>query len=548
MATDKKFLITYDSGDGIYRFFSEDKAGYQLALSAFGVRELEPITLETEDIFYIREITDTGLKTVVLDVNVPEPDEGAESVVIELEDIKDYIVDYSVDNSFVMIDEEVVLNALSVEGGRAKITLVAPIPESIRVQLSYYSAIPLKKDVSYNLTINEEELSILCQIRNEDTCYLGDWNYFMGDDSPEEPSSEIIVIEASEHSKDISDSVNTVITYSDNGKQYKITFGEKQEDETFTSSEYILSAKELVMSETSAGSAAYVGNLSLYKDDLENTGEPFCIITIEHEAAEEEVIDSPYETWLFVEELTEPQEREYSLLIEDFNLIIIPELAGAALVSFGRKETENDKTVLKDNYGIGINSSDNGLTLPERAISLFETELDNNNENKIKFSYRGILGTLPDTSLMGNSVNSKIYPNMAKTQGIYTDNMYIGNKDQYVAFYKEKNTGEPRLDVKGTLYVGDDTLDKIVKIQDGSILLGDSNGFHILIDGDKSHTNTYGLGFYEINERVAYVNEQKLYIPYTVVLEGMDVGDKKWRWELQPDTENLTLKWLGGDE
>ena len=447
-----------------------------------------------------------------------------------------------------MIDEEVVLNALSVEGGRAKITLVAPIPESVRVQLSYYSAIPLEKDVSYNLTINEEELSIQCQVRNEDIYYLGDWNYFMGDDSSEEPSSETVIIEAGGYSKDISDAVNTVITYSDNGKQYKITFGEKQEGETFTLVEYMLLAKELVMSETPTGSAAYVGNLSLYKDDSENTGEPFCIITIEHGAAEGEVIDSPYETWLFVEELTEPQEREYSLLIEDFNLIIISELAGAALVSFGRKETENGETVLKDNYGIGINSSDNGLTLPERAISLFEAEFDNNNENKIKFSYRGILGTLPDTSLMGDSVNSKIYPNMAKTQGIYTDNMYIGNKDQYVAFYKEKNTGEPRLDVKGTLYVGDDTLDKIVKIQDGSILLGDSNGFHILIDGDKSHINTYGLGFYEINERVAYVNEQKLYIPYTVVLEGMDVGDKKWRWELQPDTENLTLKWMGGDE
>ena len=78
MATDKKFLITYDSVDGIYRFFSEDKAGYQLALSAFGVRELEPITLEAEDIFYIREITDTSLKTVVLDVSVPEPSEGTE--------------------------------------------------------------------------------------------------------------------------------------------------------------------------------------------------------------------------------------------------------------------------------------------------------------------------------------------------------------------------------------------------------------------------------------------------------------------------------------
>jgi hypothetical protein len=46
---------------------------------------------------------------------------------------------------------------------------------------------------------------------------------------------------------------------------------------------------------------------------------------------------------------------------------------------------------------------------------------------------------------------------------------------------------------------------------------------------------------------VAYVNGNQLYIPYTVVLNAMQVGEEGgdcWEWVLQ-DNGNLTLKWIG---
>ena len=104
---------------------------------------------------------------------------------------------------------------------------------------------------------------------------------------------------------------------------------------------------------------------------------------------------------------------------------------------------ESGKTYYKEwyqkginNYGIGINSSDNYINLPPRAISLFETIVNHNQDPKVSYRYRGILGTLP---VMNSGVDRSVYQHMENTQGIYTDNMYIGDDSQYVAFYEDGN-------------------------------------------------------------------------------------------------------------
>ena len=109
---------------------------------------------------------------------------------------------------------------------------------------------------------------------------------------------------------------------------------------------------------------------------------------------------------------------------------------------------DSEKTYYKEayengryNYGIGINSSDNYVNLPARAISLFETTIHPEDTTKVTYNYRGILGTLPTMSDSGG--DAQVAPfynqNMAGTQGIYTDNMYIGDESQYVAFYEDGN-------------------------------------------------------------------------------------------------------------
>ena len=116
----------------------------------------------------------------------------------------------------------------------------------------------------------------------------------------------------------------------------------------------------------------------------------------------------------------------------------VSDLIGGALVDMGNKEEDPiTHKVGTSNYGIGINSSDNTVNLPARAISLFETVIDETQEPKITYNYRGILGTLPT---MSSDKISPIYSAyMEGKQGIYTDNMYIGDKDQYIAFYKDSN-------------------------------------------------------------------------------------------------------------
>ncbi len=115
----------------------------------------------------------------------------------------------------------------------------------------------------------------------------------------------------------------------------------------------------------------------------------------------------------------------------------LEELEGGALIDMGRKDGSS-------NYGIGVNSSDNTVNLPARAISLFETEIDETREPKVTYKYRGILGTLPQDL---SHVDTSVYNYMKGTQGIYTDNMYLGDNNQFLAFYTDGN-GDKRLRIK----------------------------------------------------------------------------------------------------
>ena len=120
----------------------------------------------------------------------------------------------------------------------------------------------------------------------------------------------------------------------------------------------------------------------------------------------------------------------------------VDELIGGALVDMGNKNGTS-------NYGIGVNSSDNTINLPARAISLFETTVDETKEPKVTYNYRGILGTLP---VMNSGVDSNIYQHMQNTQGIYTDNMYIGDDSQYVAFYEDDNGKQLKIKASQILF------------------------------------------------------------------------------------------------
>ena len=120
------------------------------------------------------------------------------------------------------------------------------------------------------------------------------------------------------------------------------------------------------------------------------------------------------------------------------------DLIGGALISFGYDENNEFYENGRHNYGIGINSSDNYVGLPERAISLFESNIHPDATVKVSYDYKGILGTLP--ALGSHFVNNNIYHNMIGTQGIFTNNMYIGDEDQYLAFYTD-GVGKKHLEI-----------------------------------------------------------------------------------------------------
>ena len=135
----------------------------------------------------------------------------------------------------------------------------------------------------------------------------------------------------------------------------------------------------------------------------------------------------------------------------------LQELEGGALVNMG-------DTNQNSNYGIGINSSDNTVNLPARSISLFETTINTDPQSTIKvtYDYKDVLGTLPeldhrtseqDTS--SHKVSYLYHQYFEGTQGLYTDNMYIGNDEYYLAYYTTNNNVKHLRIEAGNLKVND---------------------------------------------------------------------------------------------
>ena len=181
-------------------------------------------------------------------------------------------------------------------------------------------------------------------------------------------------------------------------------------------------------------------------------------------------------------------------------------LEGGAFISLCGEPDESSE--FYDNYGIGINSGQGQLFMPERAISLFETSVDDSGSSpKVSMAYTGILGTLPkleffqtgvdESSQPTYSVDTDIYRNMEKTQGIYTNNMYIGDANQYVAFYEESN--EKVLDIAaGSISVGMGDYDPLY-------LIGDQYGV-ALYKGDKTDSTQ------TINTNNVYITDENIQI------------------------------------
>jgi len=412
---DGKFLITYNE-NGLYSFYSDDNAEYTINLSTFGTKIVAEEIWESDyPEYYVRDIVDSNLK--LKDFVFKGFSESSKTFELEIED---YIISYSSENSFATIGSKKIDYEFFISDGNARIVINGPVEENIQVQLGYYCALPIIEGQSYELTINNETLTEQCKLKNN-TLYFGDYVYFLDENEevePEEPESETITIDSNLYS-----SIDSYVTFSsENETKYKIVFYKSGE----TEKSYLIYSKQLINAETGAASA-YVGNLDIYGGG-EDTGEPFFIITNQ--------VEEGYESFIYVRE-----SGSYILKIELYALNEVPALAGAALVSFGKKVVDGGIESIENNYGIGINSSDQNLTLPQKAISLFETELFKTgaNEDKIKFNYRGILGTLPRLS---SDKVSDLYNNyMEGTQGIYTDNIYIGDKNQFLSFYT-KNGGK----------------------------------------------------------------------------------------------------------
>jgi len=91
----------------------------------------------------------------------------------------------------------------------------------------------------------------------------------------------------------------------------------------------------------------------------------------------------------------------------------------------------------------------------------------------------------------------------------------------------------------------DDTNDLLQKTssisyENNSLVIsgGDSSTVKLVIGSDR-------ISFYDGENEVAYISNNQMCIPRSIVLDSLDMGDNKWRWTLNTD-DHLTLQWIGG--
>lgn len=103
-------------------------------------------------------------------------------------------------------------------------------------------------------------------------------------------------------------------------------------------------------------------------------------------------------------------------------------LVSGVLITLGNYVAGEDS--VENNYGIVLNSGNSSVNFPSQAITLFTTDY-NDNDNTTSYDYKTILGTLPG----GIDNVSGCYEYIGNKQGLYTNNIYIGDDNQYLAYY-----------------------------------------------------------------------------------------------------------------
>ena len=219
----------------------------------------------------------------------------------------------------------------------------------------------------------------------------------------------------------------------------------------------------------------------------------------------------------------EPAEPSYELTLAGgcaiLDSIVIDNIPGGALIDFGSHAQEQGIDVPGEhNYGIGINSSDNYVNLPARAISLFETTIHPNRTPKVTYGYRGIFGTLPALEYTGSNpqVNELYDDNLKGTQGVFTDNIYIGDNKQYLTFYTDNN-GDKHLRISAQELVFSNDNDQEVPWVDKMEEIAENNSVLLTSIHSSLGTNLRGndgAGFVYV--RVAKANEDIDVVPIDI--------------------------------
>lgn len=521
------FLITYDLNSGDYLLYTNTHNRCKVELSSIGSRIIPAIEVEegeeTEE-RYVRDLAGGREYTEAFTLNPNDYEEDGSGNKIFTFITSHYVFTENLDVSYAIssgedkfiyqfeidpdkqTEETIELNETVVS-----LIVTGDVTSDIIVQYSYYECTALVKDQIYTVIFNGDTTFTdeVCDEKNE-VRYIGDYNTFMEyDESSVDSPSIYEVTEGS--SNRWSTIIETSIQGSTEDKSYKydVTFGKEGEiytEGTYYGQIFTENVTDPSTGETYTKSYNYIGNLNIYNENLTDSGEDFLIFSNEEENR------------LYVREA-----GTYLLFVQFESLLQVPELVGAALLSMGRTDDS-------DNYGIGINSSDNYLALPARAISLFETNIHPNESIKVSYSMRGILGTLPGLRYVHPSETdpqvAKLYEDYMKgTQGIYTDNMYIGDATQYLAFYTKN--GQKRLDVTGGIHALSLTIAGSTGDYNGIAAIN-ATGYNIEIIEDKTRatsTDTYLYPILYHNGNIETISDYTQFIWYigtsTVGIRGL---------------------------
>ena len=435
----ESFLITCDTNLG-YTLYTYNNDEYLVSIEPIGARAVEPAPSDgdSEAIpnYYSRQLAVLGNFYQSFYINTTDGEVIGDKHRVELEGLETYVKSINESETSITYNNQTLENS-SLEVINGLVYFNFPIIEEegrIDIQLSYISCTPLVVGQNYIVEISGETINPYhgnweCK-EQEGILYLGEYNPFMEASDGEEET-------------EISSLVDLIPVENKERLFYaEIPYSIDYDEESTTRYKVHIDGSILgIIDNTQASKSAlidnvncpYVGNLYLFTDNAaDDTEEDFLILTVRVEEDTESqssfVADS---SRLYVRTSTA---ETVELIVEIDNLTEIKALEGAALMSFGRDTVDEHGSL--NNYGIAINSSDDFLALPPRAISLFETTIHPEKSIKVSYNFRGILGTLP--KLPKGSVKENIYNQlMAGQQGIYTDNMYIGDENQYLAFYED---------------------------------------------------------------------------------------------------------------